>query len=66
MSVDQARAIAHDLDQLPDDLDPAVLEQAEKHLVAEAGDNAPRELRILGRKVLEVLDPEAADPSVVW
>jgi len=61
VTVDHAHVITHALDDLPDDLDPGLLEQVEKHLIAEAGDYNPKQLRRLGRKVLEVLDPEGAE-----
>jgi len=61
VTVAQAHVIAHALDDLPDTLDPTLLEQVEKHLISEAGDYNPKQLRRLGRKVLEVLDPEGAE-----
>ena len=36
-------------------------EQAEKHLIGLAAEHDPRELRILGRKVLEVIAPDIAE-----
>lgn len=58
----QARVIAHALDALPaDKVSSEVLERAETHLVAQAADFGPRELRILGRRVLEVVAPEIAE-----
>ena len=53
----QARVIAHALDELPADLDPVVLGQAEAYLVAQAAVFEPKRLRVLGRKVLEVVAP---------
>ena len=54
--------IAHALDELPHDLVTAeVLEQAEAHLVAEAAHFGPRELRVLGRRVLDVVAPEVSE-----
>ncbi len=61
LNVDQADVICRALEELPDDLDAALVEKAEKHLIGAAADHDPRELRVLGRKVLEVLDPDAAD-----
>ena len=61
VTVDQAHVITHALDDLPHGLDPGLLEQVEKHLIAEAGDYNPKQLRRLGCKVLEVLDPESAE-----
>ncbi|WP_248579565.1 HNH endonuclease signature motif containing protein [Nocardioides sp. InS609-2] len=57
----QAEVIAKALDDLPTDLDPEVLARAESHLVEQAGDYGPRELRILGRRVLEVVAPEIGE-----
>lgn len=49
------------LAELPDDLDPTLIDAVEEQLVALAADWPPKDLRILGRKVLEAIDPEAAD-----
>ena len=58
----QARVIAHALDELPaDTVSAEVLAEAEAHLVAEAAQHGPRELRLLGRKILEVVAPEVAE-----
>jgi hypothetical protein len=57
----QARVIVQSLDDLPDDLDPELLRKAEAHLLAEAGHFDPPRLRVLGRKVLEVLAPDLAE-----
>ncbi len=57
----QAHVIARALDDLPDDLDPEVVAKAEAHLVSEAAHFEPRRLRVLGRKVLEVVAPDAAE-----
>ncbi len=61
VNLDQARIIARALDELPDDLDPEILARAEAHLVAEAAHFDPHQLRILGRKVLEVVAPDVAE-----
>ena len=61
LTVEQAAVIVRALDQLPSDLDPEVLDRAQAHLIEQAGDFGPRELRILGRRVLEVIAPEIAD-----
>ena len=58
---DQARVIVQALDTLPADLDPATVVQAERHLVTAARDHDARTLRILGRRLLEVVAPEVAD-----
>ena len=59
----QARVIAEALDALPKDLDAALREKAETHLVAEAGRWGPMELARLGARVLEVVAPEQADEA---
>ena len=50
VNIEQAHAIATALDELPDDLDEAVLGKAELHLVAEAAHFDAARLRILGRR----------------
>lgn len=61
VNVAQARVIAAALDGLPDDLDPSVLRRAEEALVGYAASHTPRELTILGRRILEVVAPEIAE-----
>jgi hypothetical protein len=58
---EQASVICSALDELPDDLDPAVLEQATKALVAFAEVHDAKALRVLGRRILEVVAPEVAE-----
>jgi hypothetical protein len=53
--------IARALDDLPDSVPADVTPRAEAHLVAQARDFAPRDLRILGRRVLDVVAPDVAD-----
>ena len=50
--------IVRALDELPSDLDAEVALKAEAHLIAEAAFFDPKKLRILGRKVLEVVAPD--------
>jgi hypothetical protein len=57
----QATVIARALDALPADLDPELAGKACAQLVADAGHFGPRELRVLGRRVLEVVAPEVAE-----
>lgn len=57
----QAAVIVRALEELPDDLDPAVVVQAETRLVTEAARFGPRQLRILGRRILEVVAPELGE-----
>jgi hypothetical protein len=49
------------LDELPGDLDGELRTKAEAHLVAEAGHFDPKALRRLGRHVLRVVAPDAAE-----
>ena len=57
----QAEVIVGALEALPADLDPAVVAQAEQRLVSEAARFGPRQLRILGRRILDVIAPEVAE-----
>jgi hypothetical protein len=57
----QAGIIARALDALPAGLDEELLAKAEAQLLADAGHFAPRELRVLGRRVFEVIAPAAAE-----
>jgi hypothetical protein len=61
VNVAQARVIARALAELPDDLEPEQVARAEEHLVALAADYRPRLLKRLGRHLLEVVAPEAAE-----
>jgi hypothetical protein len=62
---EQAQVIVRALADLeadgPDDLDPVVVEQAEKHLVACAETFDAKQLRILGHHVLAVVAPEIGE-----
>jgi hypothetical protein len=57
MVAEQASVICTALDELPDDLDAGVLEQAAKALVAFAEVHDAKALRVLGRRILEVVAP---------
>lgn len=58
----QAQVIAHALNELPaDELHDGILTQAEEHLVELAAEFGPRELRVLGRKILDVIAPEIGE-----
>jgi hypothetical protein len=59
--VEQAEVIVRALDDLPDDLDPEVARKAELHLLDLAPAHDARALKRLGRRILEVVSPEAAD-----
>lgn len=58
---DQARVIADAVDALPDDVEEWVPEVATRFLVEKADEHDAKALRILGRRVLEVVDPDTAD-----
>ncbi len=59
LNLAQALVITRALDDLPRErIEPEVLAKAEAHLVAEAAHHGPRDLRLLGRKILEVVAPE--------
>ncbi|MEP7736162.1 DUF222 domain-containing protein [Nocardioides sp. 31GB23] len=58
---EQASVICTALDELPDDLEPSILEQATKALVAYAEVHDAKALRVLGRRILEVVAPEVAE-----
>ncbi len=57
----QAAVIANALDDLPAGIADDVRLKAEEHLVAEAATFAPRELRVLGRRILDVVAPELGE-----
>ncbi len=61
INLPQAHVCVQVLDELPTDLDPALVDAVEEQLVALAADWAPKDLRVLGRKILEAIDPEVAD-----
>ena len=63
LNLAQARVIVEALDALPDDLGDDLTVKAEAYLVEQAGSFGPRELRHLGRGVLEHLAPEIADEA---
>src|SRR4051794_8677933 len=57
----QARVIVRAIADLPDGLDPTLRELAEKRLVEDAAHYDAAALRLLGRRVFEVIDPDTAD-----
>jgi hypothetical protein len=59
--LDQAEAILTALGELPAELDPEVVAKAEAQLLDLAGDHDAKALRVLGRRILEVVSPETAD-----
>jgi hypothetical protein len=62
VSVEQAAVIVHAVDALPSDLvEPALRRDAEAHLVGLAAHHDPRELRLLGRRILDVIAPQISE-----
>ena len=61
ISPEQAQVIVRALDPLPSDIDDEVLARAEAWLVDQAQSFGPRELRVLGRKVLDVVAPDVGE-----
>ena len=57
----QAKVIVRALNALGDDVDPDLLRRAEAHLVAQAQHFGPKQLKVLGDKILEVIAPDAYD-----
>jgi hypothetical protein len=61
INVAQAAVVVRAVDELPSEVGDDVLAAAEDRLVAEAGRFGPRQLRMLGRRVVEVVAPEVAE-----
>lgn len=61
INVAQAEVVMRAIDDLPDEIDDEVRSAAEARLVEEAGRFGPRALRVLGRRVLDVVAPEVAE-----
>ena len=57
----QAEVVTRALAELPAQLDQQVRDAAEDRLIAEAAQFDPRQLRILGRRVLDIVAPEVAE-----
>jgi len=57
----QAEVIAAALDELPREVGPDVRSKAEAHLVEQAAEFGPRELRVLGSRILAVVAPDLAE-----
>jgi hypothetical protein len=60
-SLAQARVIVRALDELPDRVGREVIASAEETLVAYAEQFRPSQLRVLGRRILDIVAPEIAD-----
>lgn len=61
VALDQARVIVRALEELPEDLEPEQVALAEKVLVGYAAEHDPATLKVLGRRVLDVVAPEVAE-----
>lgn len=61
IGLEQARVIVRALDELPDDLDAATRAAAEAELVRLADHHDPKELRVLGRRILDAVAPEVGE-----
>ncbi|HYO38485.1 MAG TPA: DUF222 domain-containing protein, partial [Nocardioidaceae bacterium] len=61
LDVAQARVIVRAIDALPDTVPGEVRARAERHLITLAGEHDAITLAVLGRRVLEVIDPETAE-----
>jgi hypothetical protein len=57
----QAEVIVHGLDQLPREIPADICELAEAQLVVDGETFGPRELRILARRILDVVAPELGE-----
>ncbi|WP_248581126.1 HNH endonuclease signature motif containing protein [Nocardioides sp. InS609-2] len=61
VNVEQAAVIARALDHLPADIPAETRAAAEARLVADAGTFAPHQLRVLGRRILDIVAPELGE-----
>ena len=61
VNLQQAREIVRALEAMPDDIAPEIRVQAEERLIEKATEFGPRGLRILGRRILDVVAPEVAE-----
>ncbi len=59
--VDQAEVIIAAIDALPDDLDPQIVADAQTTLLGYAAEHDAKALRILGKRILEVVAPEVGE-----
>ncbi|HJQ04311.1 MAG TPA: DUF222 domain-containing protein [Nocardioides sp.] len=60
----QARVIVRSVDKLSDEVDDLTRARAEKHLIQLAATHDPRDLAVLGTKILEVVAPEQAEAEL--
>lgn len=61
VDVAQARVVVQAVSRLPECVDGHERERAEQHLLRLAGEFDAQALKVLGRRVFEAIDPEAAD-----
>ncbi len=61
---DQARVVVDAVDALPDDVDPGVRDQARVHLLDAAAHHDAKALRVLGKRVLDVVAPEVGEAQL--
>jgi hypothetical protein len=59
--VDQAEVIIAAIDALPEDLDPELVVDAQARLIGYATEHDAKALRILGRRILDVVAPEIGE-----
>lgn len=65
VSLEQAAVIIRAVEDLPDDLvEPALKAKAENHLIEFAADLDPKQLRIVGRRILDIEAPEIAEQAL--
>ena len=57
----QAGVIVDAVRALPASVGPEDREKAEQHLLEQAAEFNPKQLRVLGRRLIDVIDPDAAD-----
>ena len=59
--VDQAEVIIAAIDALPDDLDAEIVTDAQARLIGYAAEHDAKALRILGKRILDVVAPEVGE-----
>ncbi|GAB3868818.1 HNH endonuclease signature motif containing protein [Nocardioides maradonensis] len=64
VNVPRARVIIRAIDKLSDEVDDLTKTRAEKHLIKLAATYDPRDLRVLGAKILEVVAPDVAEAEL--
>ncbi len=59
--LEQAAVIVRAVDEFPADVDAEIVARAERELLVLAADNDAKTLRMLGRRILDVIAPEVAE-----